>query len=83
MALRVCSYVPYVRGGEPVGGGDEVVVEGPIDIEDIVQSGITKSTDTQGRVGWGTVVVTEEDGRMCKAGSGKRGRVERGKTGCA
>jgi hypothetical protein len=33
MALRVCSYVPY----EAVGGDEEVVVDGPIDTEYIVQ----------------------------------------------
>jgi len=57
MALRVCSYVPYETPVETVGGDEEVVVDGPIDMEYIVQE--VESTATQ-REGGGVVAETED-----------------------
>ena len=51
MALRVCSYVPYETPVEAVGGDEEVVVDGPIDMEYIVQE--VENTASQRRSGVG------------------------------
>jgi hypothetical protein len=51
IALRVCSYVPYETPVEAVGGDEEVVVDGPIDTEYIVQE--VENTASQRRSGVG------------------------------